>query len=598
MQRLSGIGVSPGVGAGRAVLLIQRAQVLRFSIPPSRTRAEIARLESARRRSAEQLDRIQVRLPGRDLGALFEAQRLMLDDPMLLPRAASIIEEQHVNGEWALQQVFDHLGAVFDAVEDPYLRERKGDLADVVGRLRMNLTPGGTGFREVLGHCDAPCVLVADELPPSVAAQLDWTKFQAFITNAGSRTYHTAIFARSLHVPAVVGLHDATEKISPGTLIVVDGEEGTVSLDPPAELLRHATGDSIRASADLRRTSHMISRKADSDRSARASALKTADGVEIRIEANVDLLGDTTFARAYGAEGIGLFRSELLLAGRPADELTEAMQFDVYRQLLEDMHPAPVTIRTFDIDEDQLASGEQRGDMLWMSGYEVPRSRLGLRSIRLTLKRRELLRTQLRALVRAAGHGDLRLMFPFVSGIEELREARSVLAEARQEVEAQGESLSPLGVGVMIEVPSAALTADLLAAECDFLTIGTNDLIQCCLAVDRTDERVSHLYEPLHPAILRLIRHIRRAASRGGVPLSVCGEMASDPAVLALLIGMGLLQFSMTPAAIPAARQVIKDLDSRELRKIAARALKLRSAPEIEQFLTDALMTRRMLERH
>ena len=600
MQRLGGIGVSGGIGAGRAVVLIQRAQVLRFSIAASRIDAEIARLECARRQSAEQLDRIQGRLPGRDLGALFEAQRLMVDDPMLLPRAASIIREQRINAEWALQQVFDHLGAIFDGVEDPYLRERKGDLADVVGRLRMNLTPGagapsaaaalgwpGAGFRDVLGECEAPCVLVADELPPSIAAQLDWSKFEAFITDAGSRTYHTAILARSLHVPAVVGLHDATARIAPGTLIVVDGDEGSVSLDVSPESV-----DSIVSG--FSRTRRTVRLKA----APAGKPLKTVDGIDIRVEANVDLLGDATFAMAQGAEGIGLFRSELLLAGRPADELTEDMQYDMYRQLLADVGPAPVTVRTFDIDEDQLASGEHRRDTLWASGYEVPRSRLGLRSIRLTLKRRELLRAQLRALVRAAVHGDLRVMFPFVSGVEELREARSVLAEARAELEERGVKTGPLKVGVMIEVPSAAFTADLLAAESDFLTIGTNDLIQCCLAVDRTDERVSHLYEPLHPAILRLIRHIRRAAAKQKVPLSVCGEMASDPAVLALLVGMGLSRFSMTPAAIPVARRVIQDMDARELRTVAARVLRMESAPEIEQFLTDALTNRRMLERH
>jgi phosphotransferase system enzyme I (PtsI) len=592
VQRLSGIGVSPGVGAGRAVVLIQRAQVVRFSIPVSRIDAEIARLEDARRRSGAQLDRIRARLPGSDLGALFEAQRLMLDDPMLLPRAASIISERRVNAEWALQQVFDHLGATFDAVEDPYLRERKGDLADVVGRLRMNLTPGGAGFRDVLGECEAPCVLVADELPPSIAAQLDWTKFQAFITDAGSRTYHTAILARSLHVPAVVGLHDATGKISPGTLILVDGQEGIVSVDPAPELVQSlvTAGRSRRSRAELKGDA--------SERKPPGGPLRTADGVDVRVEANVDLLGDAPFARLHGAEGIGLFRSELLLADRSADELTEDMQYEMYRQLVDDVRPAPVTIRTFDIDEDQLTSGEQRRDALWGSGYEVPRSRLGLRSIRLTLKRRELLRTQLRALVRAAAHGDLRVMFPFVSGVEELREARGVLAEARQEIQDRHEAAGPMQVGVMIEVPSAAFTADLLAAESDFLTIGTNDLIQCCLAVDRTDERVSHLYEPLHPAILRLIRHIRRAAAKRKVPLSVCGEMASDPAVLALLVGMGLVRFSMTPAAIPVARQVIQEMDTRELRAVAARALRLESAPEIEQFLTDALTSRRMLERH
>lgn len=585
MQRLSGIGVSGGVGAGRAVVLIQRAQVLRFSIPPARIDAEISRLDAARARSMEQLDRIQVRLPGRDLGTLFEAQRLMVDDPMLLPRAASIIAEQRVNAEWALQQVFDHLGAIFDGVEDAYLRERKGDLADVVGRLRMNLTPGGSGFRDVLCECEAPCILVADELPPSIAAQLDWNKFQAFITDAGSRTYHTAILARSLHVPAVVGLHDATARILPGTLIVVDGDEGLVSLDAPLHVVDTIAASSIRMRGVVHAADH-------------SAVLKTADGVDIRIEANVDLLGDAAFAMAQGAEGIGLFRSELLLAGRPADDLTEDMQYEVYKQLLDDVRPAPVTVRTFDIDEDQLASGEHRRDTLWATGYEVPRSRLGLRSIRLTLKRRELLRTQLRALVRAAAHGDLRVMFPFVSGIEELREARSVLAEAREDIQARGIASGALQVGVMIEVPSAAFTADLLATESDFLTIGTNDLIQCCLAVDRTDERVSHLYEPLHPAILRLIRHIRRAAAKQKTPLSVCGEMASDPVVLALLVGMGLVQFSMTPAAIPIARQVIQDMDTRELHQIAARALKLETAPEIEQYLTDALTKRRMLERH
>ena len=587
MQRLSGIGVSGGAGAGRAVVLIQRAQVLRFSIAASQIDAEIARLERARQRSVAQLDRIQLRLPGRDLRSLFEAQRLMVDDPMLLPRAASIIQEQRINAEWALQHVFDHLGAVFDGVEDPYLRERKGDLADVVGRLRMNLTPGGAGFRDVLGVCEAPCVLVADELPPSIAAQLDWDKFEAFITDAGSRTYHTAILARSLHVPAVVGLHDATARIAPGTSILVDGDEGTVLIDPPVEVVRKVTATSDQRQKTQSAPHAQMSR-----------SLKTADGVDIRVEANVDFLGDATFAMDQGAEGIGLFRSELLLADRPADELTEDMQYEMYRQLIEDVRPAPVTVRTFDIDEDQLASGEHRRDTLWASGYEVPRSRLGLRSIRLTLKRRELLRLQLRALVRAAAHGDLRVMFPFVSGIEELREARSVLAEAREEVQARGAESGRLQVGVMIEVPSAALTADLLAAECDFLTIGTNDMIQCCLAVDRTDERVSHLYEPLHPAILRLIRHVRRAAARRKVPLSVCGEMASDPAVLALLVGMGLLQFSMTPAAIPVARRVIQEMDARELRAIAARALTLETAPEIEQFVSDALTHRRMLERH
>jgi phosphoenolpyruvate-protein phosphotransferase (PTS system enzyme I) len=578
VQRLKGIGVSPGIGAGPAVIFIQRSQTLRFSVAASRVPTELARLAEARIQSANQLGRIQARLPGGDLGALFEAQRLMLDDPMLIPQAEAIVRDQRVNVEWALQQVFEKLASVFDSVEDPYLKERKGDLADVVGRLRMNLTPEGGAARELLRGCESPCVLVADELPPSIAAQLDWKRIQAFVTDAGSRTYHTAILARSLHVPAVVGLHDATERIPAGAFLVVDGGEGAVSIDRSRDAAR-----TFAATAVVRESAPVLSPA--------ALPLTTADDVRIVLEANVDLLGDASFARAQGAEGIGLYRSELLLSGRAVDTLTEDAQYTVYRELLEEMRPAPVTIRTFDIDEDQLEARGEHGAAGWPHAHGVPRSRLGLRSIRLTLKRRELLRTQLRALLRAAHYGDLGVLFPFVSGIEEFREARAVLAEAREELDARRDAAGPIRVGVMIEVPSAALTADLLASESDFLAIGTNDLIQCCLAVDRTDDRVSHLYEPLHPAILRLIRHVARAAARRRRPLSVCGEMASDPAVVALLIGLGLRRFSMTPAAIPMAARVVRDLDSRALRRMASRALRLSSAPEIEQYVTEALST-------
>ena len=317
----------------------------------------------------------------------------------------------------------------------------------------------------------------------------------------------------------------------------------------------------------------------------------TADGVRISLEANVELLSDVAVARKQGAEGIGLYRSEFLLADRTVAELTEDVQYDVYRSLLEQMAPGPVTVRTFDIDEDQLASRQPSGALppSWIEPIEHSRARLGLRAIRLSLKRRELLRQQLRALLRAARHGDLRIMFPFVSGVDEFREAKAVLAEAAAELESRGEQVRAVPVGVMIEVPSAAFTSDLLAKEADFLTIGTNDLIQCCLAVDRTDDRVSHLYEPLHPAILRLIRQVRRAAARQRRPLSVCGEMASDPVLLALLVGLGLSSFSMAPSAIPAARQILAEVNAGELRRVATHVLRLASVPEIEQYLLETL---------
>ncbi len=579
MQRLTGIGVSPGVAVGRAIVLTQRTQVLRFSIPAKRIEREVARLGTARARSRQQLEALRGRLTagaGRELASLFDAQILMLDDPMWLTRADALIREQRVNVDWAVQCAFDELVSVFDAVEDPYLRERRGDLTDVVGRVRMNLRQGAAGLGGLFKDFDEPCVLVADELTPSVAAQLDWSHIRGFATDAGSRTYHTAILARSLHVPAVVGLHDASRRIDPGVLVVIDGTEGSIVLDPAASLIAEIEGQTL--------TNIPAASKS-------AVQTITADGVHICLEANVELLSDVASARDQGAEGIGLYRSEFLLADRSVPNLTESAQYEVYRGMLEQMAPRPVTVRTFDIDEDQLASHQLNGARPppWIEPAEHGRPRLGLRALRLSLKRRELLRPQLRALLRAARHGDLRIMFPFVSGIEEFREAKAVLAEASSDLTARGEQLPRVPVGVMIEVPSAAFTSDLLAREADFLTIGTNDLIQCCLAVDRTDDRVSHLYEPLHPAILRLIRYVRRAAARQRRMLSVCGEMASDPVLLALLVGLGLTSFSMSPSAIPAARQILSEVNASELRRIAAHVLRLASVSEIEEYLLQTL---------
>ena len=574
MERLVGVGVSPGVAAGRAVVMTLRTQVVRFSIPARSVDRELARLDDARGRSSQQLHAIKDRLAsgaGRELALLFDAQLLMLEDPLWLTRAETLVREERVNAEWAVQRVFDELSSVFDTVEDEYLRERRGDLGDLVGRLRMNLRHGAPRPGDLFNGVDGPCILIADELSPSIAAQLDWSKIRAFATDAGGRTYHTAILARSLGVPAVVGLHDASRRVAPGTLVAVDGTEGTVVLDAPPSLVAELQGQGGEAHAPLVAVA--------------GGGTTTADGLRIRLEANVELPADVATAREQGADGIGLYRTEFLLANRAVDELTEDAQFEVYRAMLEQMAPGPVTVRTFDVDADQLATRERIRSAAWSEPVESGRPRLGLRAIRLGLQQRELLRCQLRALLRAARHGDLRIMFPFVSGVDEFREAKTVLAEAADELRARGVEVPAVRVGVMVEVPSAAFTADLLAREADFLTIGTNDLIQCCLAVDRTDARVSHLYEPLHPAILRMIRQVRRAASRQRRPVTVCGEMASDPVLLALLVGLGLTAFSMAPSAIPAARQVLGDLRADELRRVAAHVMGLSSVAEIEQYL-------------
>jgi phosphotransferase system enzyme I (PtsI) len=580
MERLTGIGVSPGVVVGRAVILIQRAQVLRYRIASSRIAHELARLEQSRLSAREQLVEIRARMASRrgpELAALFDAQLLMLDDPLLVPRAERLVREERVNAEWALQQVFEEFSTVFDEVADPYLRERKGDVADLVGRLKMNLRQGVATPRELLREVDESSVLIADELTPSLAAQVDWTKVRGFATDAGSRTYHTAILARSLEVPAVVGLHQASRLIQPGQLVVIDGGANEIIIDPDEAVLSRVS----RSTRDVRSP---IGAEV-----ARRRPAATADGVSIRIEANIEFPDDLAAARYAGAEGIGLYRSEFLLTSG-SGATSEDEQYEIYRSMLEGMAPGPVTVRTFDVDEDQLAlqSADSSLGGSWVADEERG-SRQGLRGLRLSLARPDLFRTQLRALLRASRHGPLRIMFPFVSGVEQLREARRSVEQAAAEIAQRGEAVPPVPIGVMIEIPAAAYTADLLAREVDFFTIGTNDLIQYCLAVDRADERVSRLYEPLHPAILRVILMVRRAAGRQRIPVSLCGEMASDPALLTLLVGLGLREFSMTPGAIGVAKQVLADVRSDDLRAMAHRILRLPTIDEIERELLAAL---------
>ena len=580
MERLIGIGVSPGVAVGPALVAIQRTQVLRFPVGPDGVARELSALERARQRSRAQLEQIRRRIAaarGADLAAIFDAQLLMLDDPILVGRAAAVVRNERVNAEWAVQRALDEAAAVFDDVDDPYLHERKGDLHDVAGRLRMNLRDEKGGARDRLQDLDAPCVLIADELTPSVVAQLDWTRIKGFVTDAGSRTYHTAILARSLGVPAVVGLHDVSRRVPPGVSVIIDGETGEVVIDPTPALWQEAEG---------RSSLHLVAAIAHAE----DGPLQTSDGETIVLQANIERSDDVPSALSAGAEGIGLYRSEFMLVGGPPDMAAEEEQYHVYRQLVERMGGRPVTIRTFDVDERQLARPlvDAALDARWFP--EPQRSgHAGLRGVRFGLAQPRIFKTQLRALLRAAVHGPLRIMFPFVSSVQEVRDAKNLLLEAQEELTARGLTVPDVPVGIMIEVPSAAFTASLLAKEADFFTIGTNDLIQYTLAVDRTDDRVSNRYEPLHPAILRLLRHVRRAAARQGIVVSVCGEMASDPLLLKLLIGCGLREFSMTPGAIPMARRVVKETSARQMMRVAARVLTLGTVEEIEQYLGDAV---------
>jgi phosphotransferase system enzyme I (PtsI) len=581
-MRMTGLGVSPGVGIGKALVLKRGTRDLRFRVPPWLVERELDRLEAARRRSREQVEQIKQRIAssaGAEHAYLFDAQLLMLDDPMIIGRAAETVRAERLNAESALQRVLEHVNALFDQAQDPYLRERKGDVADVVGRLTMNLRAAGD-LADLFKNLDGPLVLVAHEVTPSVIAQLDWQRLAALVTDAGSWTNHTAILARSLHVPAVAGLHNASSMVAPGAVLAVDGTTGEVLIEPDAEALEQIEARQQRRQAYEQSLDEY-----------RDLAAVTEDGIEIRLEANIEAPEDAMRARERGAEGIGLFRSEFLLTGAGPGgfaRVTEEAQYRSYRQLVEIAESRRVTVRTFDVTEAQLRldSSEPQVRLEAAAGEEV-RTRLGMRGVRLSLASEELFQAQLRALLRAAVHGPLRIMFPFVSGLEELQAARAAVAKAAASLRARGESVPDVPIGIMIELPSAALTADLLAREADFFSIGTNDLIQYCLAVDRTDDRLSRLYEPLHPAILRAIRLVVRAGRRARIPVAVCGEMAADPVLLTLLVGLGLRELSMTPAAIPLAKRVIRGLRASEARVAASRALNARTATEIEKALAE-----------
>jgi phosphotransferase system enzyme I (PtsI) len=538
------------------------APIFRLTLAPAQVEGEVRRLEDAIALSRDQLQAVKERL-SREVGAphayIFDAHLLMLEDPLLRERAAAIVREESVNAEWALRAVSESLHALFSQFSDAYLRERSTDLDDVIGRVQLNLR--GSPEAPSLGRLPGPVVLVAGDLTPSEAAELDWERVLAIVTDVGSSTYHTAIIARSLGIPAVAGLKEATRQIPAGSQLVVDGTGGEVVVDPSGPAL-----DAFRAAQERHRAEE------ERLRGTRALAACTLDGVAVRLEANVEFPEEAATAQLYGAEGIGLFRSEYLL-GRGLRFPGEEQQLDVYRRLVEQMHPHPVTVRTWDVGLEALGP----------SGPSSPNPALGERALRLLRRSPEPFRVQLRALLRAGRNGQVRIMFPFVSGPGDLRLALALLDEVKASLRAEGVAFrEDVPVGVNLEVPSAAVVADLLAQEVDFFSVGTNDLIQYLLAVDRTDPRVSALYEPLHPAVLRTLGRIAAAAEAHGRPLSVCGEMAGQPVEAVLLVGLGFRALSMAPSAIPRVKAALRAVRADEARALAERCLALSTCEEIE----------------
>jgi phosphotransferase system enzyme I (PtsI) len=557
---LHGIGASKGVAIGR-LYVVERGllEVTERSIREDQVEAEIRRFERAVGAARSQLDAVRAQIPSDvagDIAAFIDTHLLMLEDSAITSAPVEHIRERRCNAEWALKVQRDALVAVFEAMEDPYLRTRKDDVDHVVNRVQHVLlhrgSAGAVEARPLKGR-----IIFADDLTPADTVLMRNQGVSAFITEFGGPNSHTAILARSLRIPAVVGLHGARPFLRDDEEVVVDGRHGSVLIAPDAEMLEHyrwRRGD--------------IERVRDARQRLREAPAITQDGETVRLYANVELPDDVDGARQVGAEGIGLYRTEFLFMNReePPDE---DEQFDAYARVLAAMGGAPTTIRTLDLGADKQVDGGRPGAP--MSSNPA----LGLRAVRLCLKEHGLFRPQLRAILRASALGPVRLMIPMLSNTQELAQVRQLLAECRQELEQEALAYdAEMPIGAMIEVPAAALCADIFARHLDFLSIGTNDLIQYTIAIDRVDDEVNYLYDPLHLAVLRLIRMTIRAGQLRHIPVAMCGEMAGDARYTRLLLGMGLREFSVHPNALLEVKQAVTESHAGEGRALTRRVMR------------------------
>jgi phosphotransferase system enzyme I (PtsI) len=573
-RTLVGLGVSPGIAIGSTVVVENRPlPVMRVQIAVEQVDNELARLQEACGRASEHLGglaREATARVGHEYGSIFEAHRLMLEDPTLLDEVRRVIRKERVNAEWALEEVIRKLLTQFNKLSDVYLRERQTDLLDVAAQLQRELQGRATPRIESDG---APTVLIADDIPPSQAIQLSAGMICGFASETGGTTSHTTIIAKSLGIPAVVGVHDLIDVAGRASTVIIDGFEGHVIVDPDPALLQVYR---LRAEEHRRRQQDLLG--------VVSLPAVTQDGRRVRLMANIDLVHELAAARTGGAEGIGLFRSEFLFLEASPNLPDEGQQAAAYAKLLEAFPDRPVTVRTFDLGGKKLARE--------LLGSPEANPVLGLRGVRLCLQKPDFFRTQLRALLRAAGQtgGQLRIMVPLVGNVEEIRTVRVLLERLTVELAAEGHPVpSRVAVGAMIEVPAAAMIAEHIAKQADFFAIGTNDLTQYTLAVDRANEQVSDLYRPFHPAVLRLLERIISTGRAARIPVSLCGEMAADPLAVPVLVGLGLEEFSMHAPALPVIRSLIRALSYRDAHRIATRALSLSTAKGVEEYLLEQL---------
>ncbi|NOY69983.1 MAG: phosphoenolpyruvate--protein phosphotransferase [Deltaproteobacteria bacterium] len=566
---LNGINASPGICIGKAYLVDPESVsvVKKYTIEPKLVKKEIRRFKTAVTSARKELKAIIAKIPEelRDQTYILEAHLLLHKDKMLYEKSIRLIDEERINAEWALKTSIGSVKERFDRIPDPYLKSRAADIEHVSERIMRQLT-GATDVD--LTVIDKRVILVAHNLSPAETSQIQVNRVMGFVTDRGGKASHTSIIARTLEIPAVLGLGNATTMIQNDDLIIVDGSEGIVIVNPDEKTL-------IRYEELNRRYE---SYKADILRISEAPAVST-DGRHFKIMGNIELPEEVVGVRDHGGDGIGLFRTEFLYLSRNNfPEETEL--FNQYREIVELMAPGPVTIRTLDINGDKEISS--------LPALQEANPALGLRAIRFCLKKPKIFKTQIRAILRAAAFGNVRLLLPMISGCEEIQQSKRIIEQAAASLEKDGlPHKADIEIGAMIEIPSAAIMADELAKIVDFLSIGTNDLVQYALAIDRGNRFVAYLYNPLHPAVIRMIAQTVDGAKKNGKKIFMCGEMAADPINIPFLMALGIDELSMSPQSIPEVKNLIRKIDSREAEKLLPGILSATSASEIQNLIIE-----------
>ena len=565
---LHGSSVSSGITIGRAHLVSSaRLEVAHYEIAEAAVPGEIFRFDAAIARAKQELAQLEHQIPADappEFGAFLQLHRMILDDSSLSHAPRDIIRGQRCNAEWALVQQMETLGEQFERIEDPYLRERGADMQQVVERVLKALI-GDKAQPEPPRAEEHKLIVVAHDLSPADMLLFKRHEYGGFVTDVGGVTSHTAILARSLDIPALVGLHHARHMIREGEMLVVDGIQGVLVVNPDPLVL---------AEYRLRQSQHELERRKLGRLKSTPAA--TLDGTAIDLFANIELPQDLEQVHEVGAEGIGLFRTEFLFMNR-RDQPGEDEQFEAYREVARRMHGKPVVIRTLDIGADKALDGHVES---------MPNPALGLRAIRYCLSEPHVFLVQLRAILRASHHGQVRILLPMVAHAHEVEQALAFVRQAKEQLDARGVPYDPrVQVGGMIEIPAAALALPMFMRRLDFLSLGTNDLIQYTLAIDRTDDAVAHLYDPLHPAVLQLVAHVIHAANRARTPIAVCGEMAGELALTRLLLGFGLRCFSMHPAQLLAVKERVLRTELAALPGAAQKILRSNDAAKTRELL-------------